>query len=124
VTKAKHSSDHLFIFIGDMAFTLGDLGQSADMRIDKAFQDIIDRGLLGEEYVGHQWFEIIQASSLNLEAIPSEDDVLLYQLYQTYKEALLECMELARQDQLDEEKKAAMNALRLKYKAARKLSTP
>jgi len=124
VTKKNNSSDHLFIFIGDMAFTLGDLGPAADMRFDAAFQDIIDRGLLGQEHVGRQWHEVFQASSMKLEKIPTEDEILLHQLYQTYIESLKECMELSRQGLLTDEKKAAMNDLRLKYKAAQKLSTP
>lgn len=124
VPKTNDASDHLFIFIGDMAFSLADLGPAADMRIDAAFQNIIDRGLLGQEFVGKKWFEVIQASSMKMEPIPSEDEVLLNHLYTAYKDALVECMALSRTGQLTNEKKAEMNALRLKYKAARKLSTP
>lgn len=123
MAKSK-ANDHLFIFIGDKAFSLADLGSAADMRIDKGLQDIIDRGLLGQEYVGKQWFEVIQASGLKLEALPDEEETLLYTLYQNYIVALRECMELAKAGQLTEEKKSEMNDLRLRYQAAKKLSQP
>lgn len=123
MVKTK-ANDYLFLFIGDKAFTLADLGPAADMRIDKGLQDIIDRGLLGQEYVGKQWFEVIQASGLKLESTPCEEETLLYSLYQSYTVALRECMDLAQAGQLTDEKKAEMNELRLRYQAAKKLSTP
>lgn len=119
---AKSVDDHIFIIIGDRPFSLKDLGPAADMRIDKAMQSIIDQGLLGEELKGRPWYEIIKSSGMELEAHPSEDDTLVYTMFQRYNEALLRCKELSKAGELTEAHKDEVVKLRRDWKAAEKLS--
>lgn len=121
---AKNVDDHIFIIIGDRAFTLKDLGPAADMRIDKAMQSIIDQGLLGEELKGRPWYEIIKSSGMQLEMEPTEDDELVYTLYQRYNDALLKCKELSKAGELTQEHKSELMKLRQTWRAAEKLSRP
>ena len=119
---AKDIDDYIFMFIGDKAFTLKDLGPAADMRIDKAMQSIIDQGLLGEEYVGRQWFEVIKSSGLQLECAPTEDETLQYALFQKYQDALIRCKELNALGTLTQADKDEMMKLRRDWEAATKLA--
>ena len=121
---AKRVDDHIFIIIGDHAFTLKDLGPIADMRIDKAMQSIIDQGLLGEELKGRPWYEIIKSSGMQLEMEPNEDDELVHALYHRYNDAMLKCKELSKTGDLTQEHKDEMIKLRREWRAVEKLSRP
>lgn len=118
---AKNIDDRIFLFIGDHAFTLADLGPAADMRIDKAMQSILDQGLLGAEYEGVPWFEVIKSSGLKLEAAPSEEQVLQYELHARYEVALNHCKELNERGELTQADKDQMIKLRKEWQAAEKL---
>jgi hypothetical protein len=116
--------DHLFIYIGDKAFTLKQLGAAADMRLDKGFQHIIDQGLLGEELKGVPWYEVICSSGLKLEAQPTEEETLLHALHTRWQDAEHQCMELDREGKLTAEDTQAMLKLKRDYDTAKKLSKP
>lgn len=121
---SKPHDDYIFLFIGDRAFTLKDLGPAADMRIDKAMQSIIDQGLLGEEYVGLQWFEVIKSSGLKLEAAPMPEQILQHNLHSKYEAAMMRFRELLKAGEPAEEAKAEMERLRKDWLAAEKLCKP
>lgn len=114
--------DHLFIYIGDRAFTLAQLGSAADKRIDQGFQDIIDQGLLGEELKGTPWYNVIRSSGLRLLSSPDESDQLLWNLYQQWKEAESRCITLSVQGTIRDEDIEEMLRLKRKYDVANKLS--
>lgn len=116
--------DHLFIYIGDKAFTLAQMGPAANMGFDKAFQYLIDEGMLGEDLKGKDWFDVIKPSGLKLEKIPTEEDVFLYAIYNKWKEAELECMTKDHAGTLTPEDTQAMLKLKRDYDAAKKLATP
>ena len=114
--------DHLFIYIGDRAFTLAQLGTAADKRIDQGFQEIIDQGLLGEEFIGRLWYEVIKPSSLHLIAPPKESDQLLWELHRHWKEAESRCIYLSISGNLTIRDVDEMLQFKKKYDVARKLS--
>ena len=116
--------DHLFIYIGDKAFTMAQLGPAANMGFAEAFQYIIDQGMLGEELKGTDWFEIIKPSGFKLEAIPSEEETFLYTLHKKWQDAEHECMELDMQGKLTPEHTEAMLKVKREYDVAKKLATP
>ena len=118
----KNIDDYIFLFIGDKPFTLKDLGPAADMRFDKAFQDIIDRGLLGAELVGKPWHEVIKSSGLRMDMLPQEEDVLQYTLFQKYDTALLACKELNARGELTQAHKDELEQLRKDWQTAEKLA--
>lgn len=120
----KTIDDQIFLFIGDKAFTLKDLGPAADLRIDKAMQSILDQGLLGPEYVGKPWYEVIKSSGFQLECAPNEEDTLQHSLYQRYQEALDHCKERNSLGTLTQEDKDVMLKLRRDWEAATKLAKP
>lgn len=122
MSKAKTIDDRVFLIIGDKAFTLKDLGPAADMRIDKAMQSILDQGLLGAEYVGQPWFNVIKSSGLQLECAPTEEETLQYALYQKYEEALMACKEANKAGTLTQEAKDNMMKLRRDWESATKLA--
>jgi hypothetical protein len=124
MTKSDPLLDHLFVYIGDHAFTLKQLGPAADMRFDEAFQYIIDQGLLGEELVGTPWFKVIKSSGISAEAYPEEDEELLFSLHSRWKAAERNCMELDHKGELKPEDTSAMMKLRREYEVAKKLSRP
>lgn len=114
---------HIFLFIGEGAITLEELGPIADMPLSKGLQAILDAGMLGKEYVGVPWHEVIKSSGINVESAPEEDDIFLTPLYKKYKAELAHCEELSRQGQLTPEAKEQMLKARREYKTAKKLST-
>ena len=120
----RELNDHIFLIIGDHAFTLEDLGPIADMRIDKAMQALIDTGRLGEEYVGRAWHTVIKSSGLSLEAIPDESEVLQHTLYAKYEAALERNKELSRKGELTQAHKDEMMKLRNDWQMAEKLARP
>lgn len=118
----KPRDNHIFLIIGDKAFTLEDLGPAADMRIDHAMQSIIDQGLIGEDIIGRPWFEIIKSSNLKLESEPPEADELNHALYMRYNDALKNCKELSRKGELTDAHKGEVMQFYKEWKAAEKLS--
>lgn len=118
----RELNDHIFMIIGDHAFTIEDLGPIADMRIDKAMQAIIDQGLLGEAYVGMQWFDVIKSSALKLEAAPEKEQILQHSLYSKYEAALERNKELSRKGELTQAHKDEMMQLRKDWQTAEKLA--
>jgi hypothetical protein len=116
--------NNIFMFIGDKAFTLKELGPIADMGLSKAFQAIMDNGLLGEEYVGLRWHDVIRSSGISLDTGPAADDEFLTPLYEKYKAELDICKELSERDELTEEAKEKMLKYRRDYMAAKKLTLP
>lgn len=122
MAKSKNIDDYIFLFIGGKPFTLKDLGPAADMRFDKAFQDIIDRGLLGAELVGKPWHEVIKSSGLKMETLPTEEEVLEYSLFQKYDAELVRCKELNVRGELTQADKDNLEKLRNDWKMAEKLS--
>lgn len=124
MSKSRPADDHIFLIIGDKAFTLADLGEAADMRIDRAMQSIIDQGLLGPEHIGSKWFDIIKSSGLKMECLPTPDETLLFELHARYQAQMIVCKELNAQGTLTQADKDEMMVLRGKWQAAKKLSTP
>lgn len=118
----KPADDRIFLFIGDQAFTLNELGPAADLRIDRAMQSIIDQGLLGSDLIGVPWYNVIKGSSLLLEQRPSEDEVLQYSLYEKYQKALDHCRDLNCAGKLTQADKDEMLQLRRDWEAATKLA--
>lgn len=120
----KSIDDRIFLFIGGKAFTMKDLGPAADMRIDQAMQSILDQGLLGSEFVGQPWYEVIKSSGFQMECAPSEDETLQHSLYQKYQEAKEHCKELNVLGTLTQTDKDHMMILRKNWEAATKLAKP
>lgn len=118
------SDDELFIIIGDQLLSINDLGPAADMRIDKALQSILDQGLIGEQFKGLDWHDVIKSSGLKLERIPEEEETLLHKLYQEYHEQFKRCRELNIAGQLTQADKDETMRLRRKWQSAEKLSRP
>lgn len=54
----RQDQDRGFIFLGDRAFTLEDLGPAADMRLDDAMQYLTDNGFFGEVPPGTEWYKL------------------------------------------------------------------
>jgi hypothetical protein len=120
----KSIDDRIFLFIGDQAFTLKDLGPAADMRIDKAIQSILDQGLLGPELIGVPWYDVIKSSDLQLESQPSEEDILQYSLFKRYREELERCRNLNKLGTLTQADKDKMLQLRRDWESVTKLAKP
>ena len=114
----------IFLFIGGRAFTIAELGPAADMPIDAGMQYIIDNGMLGAEYVGKTWYEVISPNNVNLEAAPDPEEKLSYVLYQKYQDALDECRRLSVNGLLTDQSRELMMKLRRDWLAAKKLSSP
>lgn len=111
---------HISIVINGRTFTLGDLGDAADLRIDKAMQHIIDQGLLGEEYKGQPWY---QAFDIDVEAQrhPDDDDELCYALFKKYDDYLKECANRTPEGTLTEQERDELEVLRNNWIMAEKL---
>lgn len=116
--------DHLFVYIGDKAFTMAQLGPAANMGFAEGFQYIIDQGMLGEDLKGKDWFEVIKPSGFRLEGIPKEEETFLFTLHKKWQDAELECMKLDLEGKLTPEHVDAMMKLKKDYDAAKKLATP
>jgi len=114
---------HIFIYFGDQAFTLSQLGPAADMRFDDAFQYMIDNSMFKGVEPKTPWYEVIKSSGMRLEGNPTEDQTLLFSLHKTWQDAEHACMLLDLEGKLTPDDVEEMLKLKRNYDAAKKLST-
>jgi len=121
-TVAKLDSDHLFLFVGEFAFTLEELGPIADLPLTKALQAILDTGFMGDINKGRPWHEVFRSSGMELEKAPEPHEELQYKLYRRYHDAIMDCRRLSAAGLLTDDHKDEMLRLRKEWKVAEKLS--
>lgn len=122
MAKRDPMLDHLILFIGDKAIPLSSMNGADKLPLNQGLQMIIDDGLLGQEYVGMKWFDVIKPSSLGLEGRPDPEEVLLVNLYDAWYAATRECMVAQSKGLLTEEQTQSMLQLKRDYDMAKKLT--
>lgn len=116
-------SNNLFIYVNGMPFSIGDLGNIADMRLDEALQHMVDKGMAGDFPADTPWYHVFKSDCITLVSEPKDpEEELLRVLYDSFKEYEAECMGLLAEGKFTEENRSELANRLQRFQMAKKLS--